>query len=158
MCIQTQWIPWCKYAWTRPFNSARFFLKTPTTHSTAYLFHDHCDQIWRNFSTLCKCLQVFCKCLQVFGKCLMVYFLFCKILGILWRICYIIGLIFIVVNGPILKNNITIWSHCSRHKMTFEVCFLKKSKCRHRVLLVFPLQNLTYFKPLLVSLTQCKIE
>ena len=30
-----------------------------------------------------------------------------------WRICYIIGLIFIVVNGPILKNILTIWSHCA---------------------------------------------
>ena len=44
---------------------------------------------------------------------LMVYFLFGKMLSLLWQICEIIGLIFIVVNGQILKNNPTIWSHCS---------------------------------------------
>ena len=29
----------------------------------------------------------------------------------LWQICDIIGLIFIVANGQILKNNILMWSH-----------------------------------------------
>ena len=29
----------------------------------------------------------------------------------LWQICDIIGLIFIIANGQILKNNLTIWSH-----------------------------------------------
>ena len=32
-------------------------------------------------------------------------------LSLLWEICDIIGLIFIIANGQILKNNITIWSH-----------------------------------------------
>ena len=41
----------------------------------------------------------------------MVYFLFGKMLSPFWQICDIIGLIFIVANGLILKNNITIWSH-----------------------------------------------
>ena len=40
-----------------------------------------------------------------------VYFLFGKMLSLFWQICDIIGLIFIVANGLILKNNITIWSH-----------------------------------------------
>ena len=40
----------------------------------------------------------------------MVYFLFGKTLSRLWQICDIIGLFFIVVNGQILKNNLTIWS------------------------------------------------
>ena len=42
--------------------------------------------------------------------------LFCiwqSLLSLLWKIWYIIGLILIVANGQILKNNLTIWSHCS---------------------------------------------
>ena len=65
-----------------------------------------CDQIWRNFTTLAKKLQVF-------GKFLTVYFLCGKMLCLLWQICAIIGLIFIVTNGQILKSNLTIWSHCN---------------------------------------------
>ena len=53
----------------------------------------------------------FGKSLLVFGKFLTVYFLFDKMLSILWQICDMIGLIFIDVNGQILKNNLTIWSH-----------------------------------------------
>ena len=45
---------------------------------------------------------------------LMVYFLFGKMLNLLWQICDIIGLIFIVAHGQILKNNIAIWSHWSK--------------------------------------------
>ena len=51
------------------------------------------------------------KILQAFGNFLTVYFLFGKMLGLLWQICYTIGLNFIVVNGQILKNNLTIWLH-----------------------------------------------
>ena len=29
-----------------------------------------------------------------------------------WHICDILGLIFIVANGQLLTNNLTIWSHC----------------------------------------------
>ena len=47
----------------------------------------------------------FDKTLQVFGKYLTVHFLFGKMLGQLRQIYYII-------NGQILKNNLTIWSHC----------------------------------------------
>ena len=54
------------------------------------------DQIWQNFAT---------------GKFWTVYFLFGKILSLLWQICDILGLIFIVANGQILKNNLIIWSH-----------------------------------------------
>ena len=54
----------------------------------------------------------FGKSLQVFVKYLMVNFLFGKMLSLLWQICDIIGLIFIFANGQILKNNISIWSHC----------------------------------------------
>ena len=49
---------------------------------------------------------------QVFGIFLVVYLLFGKLMSLLWQICDIIGLIFIVANGPKLKNNLTIWSHC----------------------------------------------
>ena len=50
--------------------------------------------------------------LQVFGQFLTVYLLFVKLVNLLWQICYNTGLIFIVANGPILKHNLTIWSHC----------------------------------------------
>ena len=40
---------------------------------------------------------------------LMVYFLVGKMLSLRCQICDIIGLIFIVAIGQILKNNITIW-------------------------------------------------
>ena len=53
------------------------------------------DQIWQNS-------------LQVFGKFLMVYFLFDKLLSLLWQICDIIGLILIVAIDQILENDLTI--------------------------------------------------
>ena len=58
----------------------------------------------------------------------MVYFLFGKLLSPLWRICYIIGLIFIIPNRQILKNNLTIWSHWSPHEENLETCFLLRSE------------------------------
>ena len=54
--------------------------------------------------------------LQVFGKNVDGLFLICKILSLLWQICDIIVLIFIVANGQIMKNNLTIWSHCLEWK------------------------------------------
>ena len=54
--------------------------------------------------------QKFTSCWQIF----MVYFLFGKMLSLLWQICDIIGLIFILATGQILKNNQTILSHCKR--------------------------------------------
>ena len=68
---------------------------------------DQCDQILRNFATLAKVQHVVCKYLTV-------YFLFGKTISLLWQICDIIGLIFIIANGKILKNNLTIWSRWSR--------------------------------------------
>ena len=40
--------------------------------------------------------------------------LFGKMLSLLWQICDIFGLIFIVANGLILKNNLAIWSSVHR--------------------------------------------
>ena len=51
----------------------------------------------------------FDKNLQVFGNFLNVHFLFGKMLRPLWQICDIIGQVFIVANGQILKNKHTIW-------------------------------------------------
>ena len=39
-------------------------------------------------------------------------------LSLLWQICDIIGQIFIVATGQILKNNLNIWLHCVRVSMT----------------------------------------
>ena len=60
--------------------------------------------VWPDLAKFCH----FGKTLQV--KFLKVYFLFGKVLSLLWQIWYIIGLILIFANGQILKNNLTIWS------------------------------------------------
>ena len=57
---------------------------------------NQCDQIWRNFKSL----------LLFFG----VFFVFGKILNIIWYKCYAIGQIFVDVNGQILKTNLAILS------------------------------------------------
>ena len=56
------------------------------------------SSLWQNFTS--------------FWQILTVYFLFGKILSLLWKIWYTVGLIFIVANAKILKNNLIIWSHC----------------------------------------------
>ena len=66
-----------------------------------------CDQIWRNFATLAK--------VKVFGKFQTVYFLFGKMLSPILQICKIVGLICIIGNGQILKNNPTIWSAADKN-------------------------------------------
>ena len=48
----------------------------------------------------------------------MVYFLLGKLLSPLWQIYDIFGLIFIGANGQILKNNLTIWSHCDQKRLS----------------------------------------
>ena len=68
------------------------------------------SMLYESWPDLAK-IRHFDKSLQVFGKILTVYFLFGKTLSILCQICDIIGLIFSVANGQILKNNLTIWSH-----------------------------------------------
>ena len=80
---------------------------------------------WHLFSSSAPCLiypdpgavwpdlakfRHFDKSIQMFGKILTDYFLFGKIPILLGEICDII--IFIVANGQILKNNLTIYSHC----------------------------------------------
>ena len=64
--------------------------------------------MWPDLAKFCH----FGKKLQVFGKFLKVYFLFGKMLSILWQICDIFGLNFLFAIGQILKNYLTIWSHC----------------------------------------------
>ena len=51
-----------------------------------------------------------------FGKFSTVYFLFGKMLSLLWQICDIIELIFIDANGQILKNNPTICWQCRTYR------------------------------------------
>ena len=57
--------------------------------------------VWPDLANFCH----FGKSLQVFGKFSTVYFLFAQMLSLLWQICDIIGLIFIVSNGQILKKS-----------------------------------------------------
>ena len=53
-------------------------------------------------------------------------------LRILWLICDIIGLIFIVANGQILKNILTIWSHRPSQSFSIEpVSLEEKERERH---------------------------
>ena len=74
------------------------------TTSPLSLSRRQCDQIWRNFATLAnvyKNLAYFWQFISYLATC------------ILWQIWDIIGLNIITTNGQILKNNVTIWSHCS---------------------------------------------
>ena len=66
-------------------------------------------------------ISPFGKNLLALGKFLTVYFLFGKMLSLLWQICDIIGLIFGVANGQILKNILTIWSHWLEHSLFYAV-------------------------------------
>ena len=63
----------------------------------------------------------FGKSLQVFGKSFNVYYLFGKMLSLFWQICDIIGLIFNVANGQILKYDLTIWSHRDWPEVIYEL-------------------------------------
>ena len=72
----------------------------------------------------------FGKILLIFGKFLTVFFLFGKMLNLLWQICYITGIVFIIANGQILKHNLTIWSHWSivrKHIVASRYLILKKT-------------------------------
>ena len=54
-------------------------------------------------------------------------------LSLLWQLCDIIGLIFFVANGQILKNNLTIWSHCSNHSAAAKIFIAFCGSWRSRV-------------------------
>ena len=69
-------------------------------------------QVWPDLAKLCH----FGKILLVFSNFLKVYFLFGKMLSLLWQLCFILGLIFIVTNGQILQINLTVWSHWVTHE------------------------------------------
>ena len=84
-------------------------------------------------------LAKFChfgKKIKDYGNLSRVYLVFSKMLSLLWQICNCVGLIFIVGNGQILKDNLTVWSHCSLSKEVAEKetlfrqdkCFCKKNK------------------------------
>ena len=68
--------------------------------------HLQCDQIRPNFATLAK----FYKSLAIFWR---FFSYFAKCWAHFGEFGNIIGLIFIVANGQMLRNNLTIWSHCS---------------------------------------------
>ena len=53
-------------------------------------------------------------------------------LNILWQMCDIIGLIFIASNGQILKNNLTIWSHCYQLTSIFRHARQSRTTCLGR--------------------------
>ena len=86
--------PLCVQTWV---NSSRVFCP--------HVPHHQCDQIWQNFATLANVNKYLANVWQ--------FILFGKMLSIFWQICDIIGLIFIAANGQILKNILTIWSHCA---------------------------------------------
>ena len=74
----------------------------------------HCDQIWRDFTTMHK----FTSLWKIFDA----LFLIRQNAEPFWQNCVKIGLIFIVANGQLLKNYLTIWSHwCSLVKTTCKV-------------------------------------
>ena len=90
-----------------------------------YFIHS-CSSSSSNVTRFGK-IRHFGESLQIFGQFLTVYLLFGKMLNLLWQICDIIGLIFIVGNGQILKNNLTIWSHCQCRLMQTQTEQIKDS-------------------------------
>ena len=107
----------CKITWNNLYSSvclpphilhtAKLFLSTPESHT--FLFSAPVAAVRPDLTKF----RHFGKSLQVFSKFMTVYFLFGKMMSLLWQTCDIIGLIFIVANGQILKKNLTNWSHCS---------------------------------------------
>ena len=107
----------CKITWNNFYSSvclpphilhrAKLFLSIPESHTFPFS-----APVAAVRPDLAKFRQ-FGKSLQVFSKFMTVYFLFGKMMSLLWQTCDIIGLIFIVANGQILKKNLTNWSHCS---------------------------------------------
>ena len=77
-----------------------------------------CNNIQQHLLRLQRIVTRFGKILPLWQKFkslwqfLTAYFLFGKVLNLLWQICEIVGLIFIFANGQMLKNNLTLWSHC----------------------------------------------
>ena len=62
-----------------------------------------------------------------------VYFVFDKMLNLLWNICYAVGQIFVDVNGQTLKTNLAIWSRWSQpfwplFKHFTRLCFREKEE------------------------------
>ena len=80
------------------FSSLQLYL--PLTTPAA----DPCDQIWRKIAALAKVYKSWANFWQ--------FILIWQTSEPTWQICDIIGLIFIVANGQILKNNLVIWLHC----------------------------------------------
>ena len=91
-------------------NRLHFLLTTTTTDPFWEKARTRLSYLPSVFTDLAK-FRHFGKTLQVFGKFWTVYFLLCKMLSLLLNFWYIIGLTFVVANGQILKNNLTIWSH-----------------------------------------------
>ena len=61
---------------------------------------NQCDQIWQNFDTLAK----ISKTLAI----LTIYFVFCKILNLLWQLFMLLG----EISSLKMAQCCTIWSHC----------------------------------------------
>ena len=79
-------------------------LQTP---EGAVLFLFYSDSVTR-FGDISPIWQNFTSLWQSFNS----LFLIWKMMGVLRQIWNIIWLIFIVANGQLLKNNLTIWLHC----------------------------------------------
>ena len=93
------------------------------------------ESAWKHFWTCLISVTRFGEILQVFGIFLRVYLLLGKMLSLLWQFCDIIGLIFIVENGQILKNNQTIWSHCFEVKRNWWDLCAKIQIRKHKIYL-----------------------
>ena len=63
-----------------------------------------CDQIWQHFATLVKVYKSLAICWQFISY-------VAKCWAYFGKFVIFFGLIFIVANGQILKNNLTIWSN-----------------------------------------------
>ena len=109
-----------------PTSCLLLLLPSPRSKTKCTYLYGEKQAVWPDMAKFCH----YGKTWQVFSKYLTVYFLFGKMLSLLWQIWYIIGLIFIVANCQILKNNITIWSHWEKLLLMHTAYFFKKTISR----------------------------
>ena len=77
---------------------------------------NQCDQTWQNFATLARFKK---KIWTFFGGAFSIW----QNLNLLWQILNTFGLIFIVVYGQTLKNNLAIWSQWALHMAAKKAIF-----------------------------------
>ena len=87
------------------------------------------------------------KILRIFGKLFWFLSFFGKNFSLPRGICNIIWMIFFVANGQILKNNLTIWSHCARCFSSVNISSCPKECNQELEVYCYIVYYITFFVP-----------